>query len=156
MIAMQVNATKFSKTSEFRTLGAMLAGDLADRMRANRTAYLTGAYSLTIAYPNAPTTADVTTANACLGTGPDCTPQQIAQSDLADWRLALARSMPGGSAWISNVDTTDNAVDVWLIWSEAAARNAAAADRNADECPSAILQPNATVTPRCMYFRINL
>ncbi|MGC4059576.1 MAG: type IV pilus modification protein PilV [Aquabacterium sp.] len=154
MIAMQVNATRLTKTSEIRTLGAMLAGDLADRMRANRTGFLSGNYTLTTKYPNAPTSTDSTKAIACNGSAKLCTTQEIAQSDLADWRLAVSRALPNGAAWISTVDATDEAVDVWLIWNEATERNTS--DRNGDECVGNLVKSDANVTPRCMYFRITL
>jgi len=68
-----------------RMQAVSLAGDLADRIRANRragTSY-TGAAAK----------------NNCIGAGAvSCTPQQMAAHDLDVWKKQLAQAFPGGTA----------------------------------------------------------
>jgi type IV pilus assembly protein PilV len=64
-----------------------LAGDIADRIRANRRA---GA-----AYTAAATAAD----DICVGaTAVNCTPAQIAANDVFLWQRQVTRTWPGGAA----------------------------------------------------------
>jgi type IV pilus assembly protein PilV len=154
MLAMQVNAVKFTKSSEIRTMGAMLASDLADRMRANRAGFVSDSYLLNNQYSTS-FTADTTSAQQCSTTTKQCLSDELAKSDLADWLQSVHQALPNGSAWISSVDKQDNAVDIWLVWREAS-EGSTPAGRNSDECPSNMLPANMTPAPRCMYFHINL
>jgi type IV pilus assembly protein PilV len=162
MVAMQVNATKFTKTSEIRTMGALLVGDLADRMRANRDGFTTGAYAYQVAYPNSgpPVLPDVTDTCNKPEPAPACSASEMAAKDQADWLATVNTSLPGGTAWIGDVDANTGGIDIWLVWNEPGGTRDAA-ERNASECPSGLTpsakDPKVTVaTPRCMYFRINL
>jgi type IV pilus assembly protein PilV len=168
MVAMQVNATKFTKTSEIRTMGALLVGDLADRMRANRDGFNTGAYAYKVAYPNSgsPTLPDVT--DTCNKPEPAtaCSASEMAAKDKADWFATVNSSLPGGTAWIGDVDANTGGIDIWLVWNEPGGTRDAA-ERNASECPDGLTpplpvpsDPKAPIvtlaTPRCMYFRVNI
>ena len=44
--AAQLNAVKFNQTAKFRSTAVFLANDIADRLRANRTAALNGDYDI--------------------------------------------------------------------------------------------------------------
>jgi type IV pilus assembly protein PilV len=155
MLAMQLNATKLTKTSEIRTMGAMLASDLADRMRANKNGFKNNNYLLQTQYnPTAAFTADTTKATQCNHSQTDCSSQSLAAADLADWLNSVHQAMPNGSAWISSYQSVDSAVDVWLVWTDPQERNTS--DRNTTECPSNLVATGVTATPRCMYFHINV
>ncbi|MDO9237832.1 MAG: type IV pilus modification protein PilV [Aquabacterium sp.] len=159
MIAMQINATKYTKTSEVRTMGTLLVGDLTDRMRANKAGFLAGSYFIDPAtkYPDdGPVKAPEKAQPTCNEAASKCDVAQLAAQDLADWQRSVFFALPGGSARISKPDLTgsENAADIWLIW--APPQGDASFDNNATECPSAAIPSKATVTPRCLHFRVNI
>lgn len=159
MVAMQVNATKFTKTSEIRTMGSMLAADLADRMRANRAGFKANAYAYSEQYPSSGDPTLPRAKTGCDTMSANCNASDMAAKDQADWFASVSRSLPGGTAWIGRVDASLG-VDIWLIWKEPAGRDNA--ERITQECPSNLMSTvaaNSTATgnlPRCMYFRVNL
>ena len=81
LAGMQMTSVQSNHSAYYRTQATVLAGDLADRMRANRTAALTTAYNT-----NFPTS---TNTNAVTGTQ--------AQKDLAEWLNSLANTLPEGT-----------------------------------------------------------
>ena len=162
MVIMQINASRLSKASEVRSLGALLTADLADRMRANPAGTVAGHYALNTTYPANGAVSEPSANTTCQSTTDTCTPQQMAQKDLADWQRAVFFALPGGTARISavQIDNTsgENGADVWLIWREPDAGNTATATT---ECPSDAVASGSDGKPsalqvQCMYFRINL
>jgi type IV pilus assembly protein PilV len=150
MGAMQAQATKYTKTSEARAMGALLAGDLADRMRANRTGFLAGNYTYTAHDQPTSTELASTSCNTATST---CTAAQIAAQDLLDWRSAVYHAMPSGRVHVSSRDVTANAVDIYLIWTDPGSKGENNNERDPaslDACPTGV---SGTGT-RCMYFRI--
>lgn len=157
MLAMQINSTKLTKTSEMRAMGALLVSDLADRMRANRTGFTNNEYAVTesAAAPKAITT--------CTGSKANCTPAEMAQQDLAEWLTNIRFNLPSGTARVSPIDTDatlgKSGVDVWLIWIEPDEKDAAGTPSPAT-CPkdlNADFDKSLTAgARRCMYFRINV
>lgn len=84
-----------------------LAMDLADRIRANRTA--------TVAYAGAPSAT-----YTCIGAGAvACTPQQLAADDLQQWNGEITSILPQGTGLVA-VDNTVTPVsyDITVQWSE--------------------------------------
>jgi type IV pilus assembly protein PilV len=166
MAAMQVNSTRIAKTSEFRAMGALLAADLADRMRTNRDGVffkatpataVSNQYRFDTPYPNS-VSSTLPEAPAPCAEGPDgCSASEMAAQDLQAWRRAVAASLPGGWVRVSNVDVADNGVDLWLMWVDVqgtpAAGDAAACPPNVAAAP---VTGGQAVAPNCMYFRINL
>jgi type IV pilus assembly protein PilV len=169
MLAMQVNATRLSKASEYRAMGALLAADLADRMRANPggvffettagdgTTSTINEYAFSDPYPTTPTTID-DVGTDCTTTA--CTPDAMAAKDLLEWRHAVADALPGGWVRVGAADTTNHAVDFWLIWVDPDGTSSA---DSTSECPDDVAAapaegetPTTTVTPRCMHFHVNL
>lgn len=74
----------------YRMQAVNLASDLADRIRANRTANL--AYLAAAANNN------------CYGVGAvDCSPAQMAANDLLVWQAQVAAILPGGNTAINVV-----------------------------------------------------
>lgn len=147
MAAMQVNAVKFSKTSEMRSLGMLLANDLADRMRANHPP---GAdmsiYNQTANYSAAPTALPAEASTRCIGTT-KCTLAQMAADDLASWNQDLFRQLPQGTGFV-RVAANDQ-VDIWVVWTDPGS----SIDQAADPCPANYGAPAGV---RCMYFRVAL
>jgi len=82
-----VQSMQAGRTSMFRHHAVTLAGDVADRIRANPTA--------DIAY-----TAPVGVNNNCVLGGIDCTPAQMAANDILLWKDQAATTLPGGDVTI--------------------------------------------------------
>ncbi|MES1262921.1 MAG: type IV pilus modification protein PilV [Peristeroidobacter soli] len=81
--ALQVNALQTNQGAHVRSQASVLAYDIADRMRANRTVALASGYD--VAY-----SAKVT------GTA-------LNQLDLANWKTALANTLPSGDGQVATV-----------------------------------------------------
>ncbi len=82
-----VTTLRSGSSAIYRMQAINLATDMADRIRANRNANLF--------YNDAP--AD----NNCFGAGAvDCSPQQMAQSDLFLWNTQLAQILPSGTGTV--------------------------------------------------------
>lgn len=82
-----VQSMQAGRTSMFRHHAVTLAGDVADRIRANPTA--------AIAYID-PVGAD----NNCVLGGADCTPAQMASNDVLLWKAQAAETLPGGDVTV--------------------------------------------------------
>lgn len=84
--ALYVESLRAGRTAVYRTQAVNLASDMADRIRANRTAR--DAYALAAA--------DAPTEQNCAPPTPQvCTPAQLAQDDMARWRAAIVDQLPG-------------------------------------------------------------
>ncbi|AKJ28135.1 type IV pilus modification protein PilV [Caldimonas brevitalea] len=155
LAALLTNATRYNKTTEYRSVATLLANDMADRMRANRDAVVDGSY--TTALP----TYNVNATEPPKGTGceaTECTPAQMATRDLADWKHALFNALPQGDGYLL-LDAEDNAVDVWVAWLDPAANSdetTVGDGATVKECPTAFVASGADPMPRCAYFRISL
>lgn len=82
-----VQSLQAGRTSMLRHIAVNLAGDVADRIRANPTA--------AIAYID-PLGAD----NNCVLGGKDCTPAQMAANDILLWKAQASENLPGGNVKI--------------------------------------------------------
>ena len=90
-----------------RMQAVSLAGDLADRIRANRRAG--------VAYTG------VGADNKCIGAGSaSCTPEQLAANDIFVWQRQLTQALPGGTAKgvVTFVDGTPATYTVIVSWQE--------------------------------------
>ena len=147
-------STKLAKTSEFRATSAMLAADIAERMRANRPGADAGNYAIT-------TTEFATSkgAVATCATPGDCTAEEVAAVDVAEWQAMVYNSLPSGTGHVAV--GADGLADVWIVWRDPEAGSAADnsdatlinAGLDANRCP-----PNFATSPvpSCMYFRLGL
>lgn len=86
---LQITSIQSNHSAYYRTQATVLAEDLADRMRANRTAALGTAYVV-----NFPTSSS---SNSVSGTQ--------AQKDLAEWLNSLASTLPEGTGKVERDDT---------------------------------------------------
>lgn len=177
-----MTATRLSKASEMRAIASLLAGDIADRMRANICG-VTGqytyqpvaggtaiarcasfpagtSYQLTAAFTKL-SAAPADAAKDCAVTGVTCTPAEMAAYDRAQWQQALYYGLPNGTGYISydaGAVAAGGAVDVWVAWLDPTALSvgdfASLDAENALTCPPGFrdLDPQ----PRCMYFRVAL
>jgi type IV pilus assembly protein PilV len=148
MIALQTNAIKFSKTSEYRSIATLLSNDLADRMRVNQPGVINGGYTLTAPY-SAPE--GVPTRHDCAD-ATKCSTAELAARDLDEWRRTLFFSLPGGSGYVQPV-AGNQAVDIWIAWVDPGDSNALTGTNG---CPAAFLPANAPDTLHCVYFRVAL
>ena len=100
-----VHSMQAGRTSIFRHHAVTLAGDVADRIRANPRA--------AIAYSQAGAN------NNCVNGGVDCTPAQMAGNDVFLWDQQAADTLPNGTVTVD----FDNAVIPWtyqitVAWDE--------------------------------------
>lgn len=88
--ALYLNSLQSGRTAIYRTQAVNLAADLADRIRANRTARASyGALFADVAV-EVPT---------CFTTG-GCTGAELAASDLSRWKGTLAQLLPNGEGQV--------------------------------------------------------
>lgn len=107
--AMQMNAMKFNQNAAVRSQATFLAYEIADAMRANRTAALAGNYDLGI-------DAETPTGTA------------MPAADLNRWRTALGERLPAGGGGVTR---NGNVFTITVEWDESrlgAADDAATTD----------------------------
>lgn len=81
-----VHSMQAGRTSLFRHYAVTLAGDVADRIRANPRGQ--AAYAM------------AGTNNNCVGGGVDCTPAQMAANDVFLWDQQAADTLPNGTVTV--------------------------------------------------------
>lgn len=147
-------ASRYGKTSEFRSIATLQAADISDRMRANLAGANVGAYVL----DNTALRTEAPDAAAACANAQHCEPGEMASQDLAAWQAALFVGLPQGTGYVA-YDTTRRTADVWVMWRDPSALsgneylNAADAGRSA--CPPDF-KPEGLDKPRCMFFRVGL
>lgn len=164
LAGVNASALRYTKMSQYRATATLLAGDLGERMRANKgidtdgvtaaTGFFAGVYDYSSTDFAGQSTAATLPAQLCNTAASSCTPQQIAELDLAQWRLLVRTQLPEGSIFISR-QAGQTAADVWVAWRDPAVANSDEAPALASECPDG-LNLNADLSVRCSFFRINL
>lgn len=102
-----VHGLQAGRTSLFRHHAVTLAGDVADRIRANPAAG--GAY-----------TGVGSAAGNCVAGGVDCTPQQMAAHDIFLWQEQADATLPDGQVAVLYDNAAEPSVyTVTVSWSEA-------------------------------------
>ncbi|MEO8022842.1 type IV pilus modification protein PilV [Polaromonas sp.] len=158
------SALRYTKMSQYRATATLLAGDLAERMRANKgqaareetaaSGFFAGAYDFNAtSFARQATNANFP-AELCNTAASSCTPAQIAELDMAQWRLLVRTQLPEGSVFVSRQEDAI-AADVWMAWRDPAVASSDEAPMLAAECPSG-LGTRSDKSVRCSYFRINL
>lgn len=108
--ALYVESLRSGRTALLRTQAITLAGDMADRVRANRGAE--GAYEDTVT--------SAQTDEECEQAGAGCTMEELAHHDKAVWLGAIEAALPGGAGTIDVDDTTTPATyTIQITWTEA-------------------------------------
>jgi type IV pilus assembly protein PilV len=92
--ALQMSSLRNTHAAHMRSQATALANDITDRMRANRTVAVAGAY------------------NIALGTTP-VTPASLADIDLAAWKASLAATFPSGDGAVA-VDPVTNVAQITI------------------------------------------
>ncbi len=106
-----VQGMQAGRTSMFRHQAVILAGDIADRIRANPTAG--------IAYNHLAAAAG--TDNSCVSGGIACTPAQMAANDIFIWQDQADTSLPGGDIAVTFTAAVGALPPTYLInvtWTE--------------------------------------
>lgn len=93
---LQAMSLKNNQSSFMRSQATALAYDLADRLRANVPSANAGLYDSTAA----------ALTSSCVSTS-GCTPQQMAEHDIAEWDDAIATYLPMGQGFVC-IDSTPN------------------------------------------------
>jgi len=88
--ALHLRSLQSGRTATYRTQAVNLAADLADRIRANRTAVLTYGTLFADVAVEVP---------ACFTTG-GCIDSDLAASDLSRWKGSLALLLPNGQGQV--------------------------------------------------------
>jgi len=88
--ALYLNSLQSGRTAIYRTQAVNLAADMADRIRANRTAQ--AAYGTLFADAEAEVA-------GCYTTG-GCIDTDLASSDLARWKATIAQLLPNGQGQV--------------------------------------------------------
>ena len=107
LVGTQTYSFRMQSVASYQTAAALLASDLADRMRANSAA----AKDFTNT-PYAPPTMP-TTENSCTA----CTADQQANNDLVRWNAELGRSLPSGSGTVS-FDSVNSVYNINVSWTQ--------------------------------------
>lgn len=97
--ALQTATVQFNRDAYLRSQATSLAYDIADRMRANRSAALAGSYDVTAANP----------APVC-GAAAGAT---VADRDISEWRVALACALPAGNG---SIDVENGIATIRVTW----------------------------------------
>ncbi len=100
LAGLQVKSMQFNHSAYLRSQASLLAYDITDRMRANAVGTANGNYNVASTTPPGPVAGCTTT------TG--CTPAQMAQNDLDEWKKAVAAALPGGKAVSCLDDSPDD------------------------------------------------
>ncbi|MEJ2444702.1 MAG: type IV pilus modification protein PilV [Exilibacterium sp.] len=110
-MALQMNRLSSNHSSQFRIQAALLANDIADRMRLNTSAANAGRYD------NVDTTGSPYQEPFCNSTG--CDASELAGLDLYQWQQGLTAAMPGAVGTIVRDNTiTDQVVlTITISWS---------------------------------------
>lgn len=115
MASLTLSSLQSSQGASLRSQASALAGDLGERLRANRdfaidndTDYLLAAGEGATAKP------------ACIDGNNGCNESDQAQRDLFEWRTALTNNIPGSTAVITK--PSDRQYLLVLSWSEAGNR----------------------------------
>jgi type IV pilus assembly protein PilV len=166
LAGVNASAVRYTKMSQYRAVAAQLAGDIGERMRANKGApasagppvvlvsgFFAGAYDYVETFATQ-AAAPVLPGQLCNTAASNCTAAEIAALDLAQWRLNVRDHLPEGSVFVIR-QAAQVAADVWVVWRDPAVANTDDAPAAANECPAA-LTTNGDLSIRCSFFRINL
>jgi type IV pilus assembly protein PilV len=113
----QLHVLADSASASHQNVAAQLAGDMADRIRAN---------PVPSAVSNSPYVADWTPAGAaepnksCMGVRSNCSASELATDDLHRWKRAVANALPGGASDIQKKAAAGGWLFVHIAWDEPA------------------------------------
>ncbi|WP_417066923.1 type IV pilus modification protein PilV [Niveibacterium terrae] len=110
MAGLIIKTLSREKESVYHSLAAVQAQDIAERMRANKSAFTAGTY---LSKLNATDTAPASQSCSAGGFGAAATPAacttvKLAEDDAYSWRQWIAKSLPGGIGIVCQDDSPDD------------------------------------------------
>ncbi len=118
--SLQANTLKYLKGANYRSEATQAAYDISDRMRANGQAIKDAVTGLSPNFYNYQTAYSATISS--LPTVPNCavpincTAQEVANKDIAEWLRMLGTRMNGGAGYI--VANAVGGYDITVMWKE--------------------------------------
>jgi type IV pilus assembly protein PilV len=94
LAGLQLGGLRYSFSAYQRSQATIMANDIVDRMRANRTVAEAGGYDIDIG--------DMPGEETCTGNGVNCSAADMADADLYEWKQSLADILPAGDGSIVN------------------------------------------------------
>lgn len=107
LAGLQAVSLRNNHSAYLRSQATMLAYDMIDRMRSNRSAAQAANYNIAIG------TAASTSPPDCMAIV--CTGSEMATADIADWKQRLASLMPSGDGAVARAG---NVVTVTIQWTD--------------------------------------
>ena len=105
---LQGYSMRLNQGGQFRSQAVFLAGDLAERMEANKPGVVAGSYNLALSNaPNALSTVCVSSA---------CSQANLAAYDLSLWQNAIAATLPQSSWQVVNNAGDPTTVTITINW----------------------------------------
>lgn len=105
LTGLQANSLASNRAAYYRTQATILAYDIIDKQRANKTEALADNYVIDL-NTTAPTTTCTTS----------CTTADITAMDLTQWRNSLSTELPGGNGSITPIADIEGAYQVTVQW----------------------------------------
>lgn len=93
LAGLQLGGLRYSYSAYQRSQATIMANDIVDRMRANRTVAESGSYDIDLG--------DNPGAQDCTGAGANCSASTMADADLFEWKQSLADILPAGDGSIA-------------------------------------------------------
>lgn len=115
--SLTLNSLQSSQGAALRGQASSLAGDLSERLRANREFAINNDTDYLLA-----ANAGATNKPSCADNSNGCDTAEQAQRDLFEWRTSLTTNLPAGTAVITK--PSDRQYQLALTWNEAGNRGA--------------------------------
>ncbi|WP_295983961.1 type IV pilus modification protein PilV [uncultured Variovorax sp.] len=115
-----------------QNVAARLAGDMADRIKANPVAGAASASPYLTGWSQADSTAP---RPSCMGAEANCSAVQLATHDVWSWKRAVAAALPGGVADVRDKATAGGMLFIHVAWDEPSAVNPVPPDSSWN-CPT--------------------
>lgn len=123
LASFQLRVLSDSVGASNQNVAVQLAGDIADRIRANPGAVASSAYVADWASPD-----EDEPEPSCVSAGASCNAAELAAHDLWSWKRAVAGALPGGLADVQGKSSAGGLLFVHIAWDEPAAVNPIAPD----------------------------
>lgn len=107
---LQASALKLNKSADLRIQAVILADEISERIEANKTIALAGAYMAAHSSTPASASADCLAAN--------CTAASLASFDLSTWQTRVAATLPDANWQITHAGTNPSTYTIVLSWTD--------------------------------------
>ncbi len=107
---LQASALKLNKSADLRMQAVILADEISERIEANKTVALTGAYVAVLSSTPSSASADCQASN--------CTAASLASFDLSAWQTRVKATLPDASWQITHAGTNPSTYTIVLSWTD--------------------------------------